>query len=142
MKKKTVGKSKATKATLTAKQFGETLTPLAEFVGGKTHKVGQERLLNEKVITDEECFAWVLNIGKTLPELLKTIKAAANQAKAEGDGKLIKGVTSVIAAKKKSKAPKINVSKVRKAALAEMKTVRNIVTAAAILTPYIKADSK
>ena len=73
---------------------------------------------------------------------MKTIKAAAQQAMAEGDGKLIKGVTSVIAAKKKSKVPKINVSKVRKVALAEMKTVRNIVTAAAILTPYIKADKK
>jgi hypothetical protein len=111
-------------------------------VNAKTHKVGEERLLNEKQITDEECFAWVLNIGKVLPTLLKAVKAAAAQAKAEGDGKLIKGVTSVITSKKKSKAPKINVSKVRKVALAEMKTVRNIITASAILTPYIKAVSK
>lgn len=142
MAKKTDGKAKATKATLNAKQFSETLTPLAEFVNGKTHKVGEERLLNEKQITDEECFKWVLNIGKVLPSLMKTIKQAATQAKNEGDGKLIKGVTSVIASKKKSKAPKINVAKVRKVALAEMKTVRNIVTASAILTPYIKGETK
>jgi hypothetical protein len=142
MANKTAGKAKATKATLNAKEFNESLTPLAEFVNGKTHKVGEERLLNEKQITDQECFAWILNIGKSLPALMKTIKAAAQQAKAEGDGKLIKGVTSVIASKKKSKAPKINVSKVRKVALAEMKTVRNIVTASSILTPYIKGKTK
>jgi hypothetical protein len=142
MKNKTARKSTAKKSTLNAKEFGQSLTPLAEFVNAKTHKVGEERLLNEKQITDEECFAWVLNIGKVLPTLLKAVKAAAAQAKAEGDGKLIKGVTSVITSKKKSKAPKINVSKVRKVALAEMKTVRNIITASAILTPYIKAVSK
>ena len=127
---------------LTPKQFAETLTPLTKFVSEKTKRVGEERLLDETKISDEECFAWILNIGKSLPAILRTVKAAAAQAKSEGDGKLIKGVTSVITAKKKTKAPKINTAKIRKAAIAEMKTVRNITTAAAILTPYIKADKK
>lgn len=127
---------------LTPKQFAETLTPLKNFVSERTKKVGEERLLDETKISDEECFAWMLNIGKSLPALLRTVKAAAAQAKSEGDGKLIKGVTSVITQKKKSKAPKINTAKIRKAAIAEMKTVRNISTAAAILTPYIKGGKK
>jgi hypothetical protein len=34
------------------------------------------------------------------------------------------------------------VAKIRKAAIADMKTVRNLTTAAAILTPYIKGGKK
>lgn len=127
---------------LTPKEFADTLTPLTKFVEVKTKKVGEERLLDETKITDDECVSWILNLSKSLPALMRTVKAAAAQAVAEGDGKLIKGVTSVITAKKKSKAPKINVSKIRKAALADMKTVRNLTTASKILTPYIKASKK